>query len=115
MTQEQLGYLYESAKLRIEAHPEYAEKQRVIIQKCRIYESEREALEAAIKLPEEDMASCVIWAEIEKDEEYYRVKTNCWLLTYTGDAIKAAEYLGMADMYNSERIQDIIRNNAKID
>lgn len=115
MTQEQLGHLYESAKLRMEAHPEYAEKQRKIIRNCHVYESEREALEAAIKLPEDDLECCVIWAKIEKDEEYYRVKTNCWLLTYTGDAIKAAEYLGMADMYNSERIQDIIRNNAKID
>lgn len=115
INQEQLRYLYESAKSRMEAHPEYTEKQREIIKNCSIYESERDALEAAIKLPEEDMASCVIWAEIEKDEEYYRVKTNCWLLTYTSDAIKAAEYLGMADMYNFERIQEIFQNKAKID
>ena len=115
MTQEQLGYLYESAKLRIEAHPEYAEKQREKIRKCRVYESERDALEAAVKLPEDEVECCIIWAKIEKVEEFYRIKNDYWLVTYTGDAIKAAEYLGMADMYNSERIQDIIWNNAKID
>ncbi len=115
INQEQLRYLYESAKSRMEAHPEYTEKQREIIKNCSIYESERDALEAAIKLPEGDMECCIIWAKIEKVEEFYRIKNDYWLVTYTGDAIKAAEYLGMADMYNSERIQDIIRNNAKID
>jgi hypothetical protein len=72
-------------------------------------------LEAAIKLPEGDMECCIIWAKIEKDKEYYRIKTDYWLVTYTSDAIKAAEYLGMADMYNFERIQEIFQNKAKID
>ena len=115
INQEQLRYLYESAKSRMEAHPEYTEKQREIIKNCSIYESERDALEAAIKLPEGYMECCIIWAKIEKDEEFYHIKNDYWLVTYTSDAIKAAEYLGMADMYNSERIQDIIQNKTKKD
>jgi hypothetical protein len=113
--QENLQYLYESAIKRMEAHPEYAAKRIKIIQDYPYYESEKDALEAAFRLSKDDMHCCVIWAKIEKDEEYYRINTNYCVVTYTSEEIKAAEYIGMAALYNASNLFGIIHDNINID
>jgi hypothetical protein len=46
----------------MEAHPEYAEKRKKIIQDYPYYEGEKDALEAALRLPKDDIHCCIVWA-----------------------------------------------------
>jgi hypothetical protein len=99
----------------MEAHPEYAEKRKKIIQDYPYYEGEKDALEAALRLPKDDIHCCIVWAKIEKDEEYYRLNTNYYIVTYKSEEIKAAEYIGMAAIYNASNLFSIIRDNINVD
>ena len=65
-SQEQLQYLYESAIKRMEAHPEYAEKRKKIIHDYPYYEGEKDALEAALRLPKDDIHCCIVWEKLRK-------------------------------------------------
>ena len=49
MSQDELAYTYEHAQVRMDAHPEYADKQKQIIQAQSFFKSEKEALQAAIE------------------------------------------------------------------
>ena len=49
MSQDELAYTYEHAQVRMDAHPEYADKQKQIIQAQSFFKNEKEALQAAIE------------------------------------------------------------------
>lgn len=114
MSQSVLEYTYESAKGRMEYHPDLAEKYQNIIEKCPYFKSEREALEAAIKIDKEHPHSCQIWAMIEKSDGIYRIR-DYWVVSNDYKILQAAEYIGMAQMYNQSRLSRIIGDNARID
>lgn len=114
ISQRDLNYIYESAKSRMEAHPDVAKKHQNIIQKCPYFKSEREALEAAVRLEKDNLYRCQIWAKVEKDEDIYRIQ-NYWLVTDDGIIKLSAEYIGMALLYDGTRLSKIINGNAKID
>lgn len=114
ISQSDLKYVFETAKSRMEAHPEIAERHQNIIQKCPYFESEREALGMAIKLENENPYRCQIWAKVEKVEDIYRIQ-NYWLVSDDVKIKVSAEYIGMALMYDEPRLSRIIRDNAKID
>lgn len=113
-SQKELEYAYESAKGRMECHPDVAEKYQNIIQKCSYFKSEKEALEKAFRIWKEKPYSCQIWAKVEKDDDIYRIP-NYWIVTDDNKIIQAAEYIGMAQMYDETRLAYIIDDNIKID
>lgn len=108
--QANLGYIYESAKARMDANLEYTEQQKKVFNECLVFKNEKDAVEAALKLPEEDILKCRILAKVTKDEEHYAVKSDRWFVVYEGNSLKAAEYLGMVVMYDYAELKDIIDN-----
>ena len=50
----------------MEAHPEYAEKRKKIIHDYPYYEGEKDALEAALRLPKDDIHCCIVWEKLRK-------------------------------------------------
>lgn len=114
MTQDVLEFTYENAKGRMDAHPDIAEKMKSIIQNFSHFDSEKEALETAIKIETENPYSCQIWAKIEKSNDIYRI-VNWWIVTDDVKVKQAADYIGMAQMYDEARLSRIIDNNVKID
>lgn len=114
MSQDELAYTYEHAQARMDAHSEYADKQKQIIQAQSFFKSEKEALQAAIEQWKDKQWGCQIWAMIEKTDGVYRI-LNHWLVTDDGIIKQSAEYIGMALMYDETRLERIINNGIKID
>ena len=114
MTQDILGYAYESAHARMKCHPDYADKNKKIIENCRTFKSEKDALEYAIKKMNEKRSDYQIWAKLEKDEEFYRT-TDCWIATDDYRILMAAEYIGFAQVYDNSNLLYIIDDKVKID
>lgn len=114
ISQDELKRLYENAKSRIAAHPEIAEEYQKIIQECPYFESEKEALQSALKLMSDGYSTYQIWADIEKDGDIIRVK-NWWIVTKDWRVKQAADYLGLALMYDTVRLQTIINYKVDID
>jgi hypothetical protein len=114
MSQDELAYTYEHAQARMDAHPEYADKQKQIIQAQSFFKSEKEALQAAIEQRKDNHWGCQIWAMIEKTNGVYRI-LNHWLVTDDGKIKQSAEYIGMALIYDETRLERIINNDVKID
>ena len=114
MSQDELAYTYEHAQARMDAHPEYADKQKLIIQAQSFFKSEKDALQAAIEQRKDNHWGCQIWAMIEKTDGVYRI-INHWLVTDDGKIKQSAEYIGMALMYDETRLERIINNDVKID
>ncbi len=112
--QDELKRLYENAKGRMDAHPEFAEKHTNAIQDCPHFKREKQALETALRMEKENPCSCQIWAKIEKKDGIYRIQ-DYWLVTDDGKIKLSADYIGMALMYDETRLQNIIDNNIKID
>lgn len=113
ISQEEMKYTYESAKARMDCHVERANKQKDIIAKHPFFKTEREALQAA--LMNENLLDYQIWAKIEKGEDgIFRIQNN-WIVTDDVFVKLAAEYIGMALMYDDIRFHRIIYNNIKID
>ena len=110
MSQDELAYTYEHAQARMYAHPEYANKQKEIIQAQSFFNSEREALQAAIEQVKNNHWGCQIWAEIEKADGVYRI-LNRWLVTDDGKTKQSAEYIGMALIYDETRLERIITSS----
>ena len=116
--QDELSYLYEHAKGRMDFNPEIAEKYKKIIKEIPFYKSEKEALEFTVN----DMKNSnsiskyryQIWVEIEKDNDIFRV-TNKWFVTDDNIKAQAAEYIGMAQMYDNCRLTTIIIDNIPLD
>ena len=114
MSQDELAYTYGHAQARMDAHSEYADKQKQIIQAQSFFKSEKEALQAAIEQRKDNHWGCQIWAMIEKTDGVYRI-LNHWLVTDDGKIKQSAEYIGMALMYDEARLERIINNDVKID
>jgi hypothetical protein len=113
ISQDEMKYTYESAKARMDCHVERANKQKDIIAKHPFFKTEREALQAALK--NENLFDYQIWAKIEKGEDgIFRIQNN-WIVTDDVFVKLAAEYIGMALMYDDIRFNRIIYNNIKID
>lgn len=113
ISQDEMKYTYESAKARMDCHVEHANKQKDIIAKHSFFKTEREALQAALK--NENLFDYQIWAKIEKGEDgIFRIQ-NKWIVTDDVFVKLAAEYIGMALMYDDIRFHRIIYNNIKID
>jgi hypothetical protein len=114
MSQDELAYTYEHAQARMDAHPEYADKHKKIVQAHSFFKSEKEALQAAIEQRKNNQWGCQIWAMIEKTDGVYRI-LNHWLVTDDGKIKQSAEYIGMALIYDETRLERIINNDVKID
>lgn len=109
-----MEYLYQSARGRMEANPEAAEKYQEIIQNFPRFKTEKEALQRAINLIKKTRSDFQIWAKIGKgDDGIYRVQ-DWWIVTDDAKIKQAAEYIGMALMYDDVRFARILRDNAKI-
>lgn len=110
-----MRYLYENANGRMEAHPEFADERKKIIQGCSYFKTEKEALESAVKLTKETQSNYQIWVKFEKgDDGIFRIQ-NWWIVTDDGKTKMAADYIGMALMYDETRITTIINDNVKVD
>lgn len=115
ISQEEMKYTYERAKARMDFHIDYANKQKDIIAKHPYFKTEKKALQEALKLIKKTKSDCQIWAEIEKgDDDIYRIQ-NKWIVIEDGKIKLAAEYIGMALMYDDIRFNRIINNNIPID
>ena len=115
ISQEEMKYTYERAKARMDFHIDYANKQKDIIAKHPYFKTEKEALQEALKLIKKTKSDCQIWAEIEKgNDDIYRIQ-NKWIVIEDGKIKLAAEYIGMALMYDDIRFNRIINNNIPID
>lgn len=90
--QDELKYVYEAAQARIKAHPEYAEKQKEILDKYNFLKSGKDAFEN-FKSFDKRSFNCQVWVNIEKDEEYYYCADK-WIVSNDYDILVAAEYLG---------------------
>lgn len=111
--QDELGYMYESAQSRMAAHPDFAKRYKKMIADCTHFDNEQDALQAAIKPAREGEFDyyCQIWAKIEKDEEFYRI-SDYWIVTGDVQIQQAAEYIGMALVYDNARLQRISQEKA---
>lgn len=112
--QDELSRLYENAKARMDANPDIAEIHKKAIAECRSFKTEKEALQAAIKMRNENNWGCQIWAKVEKSDGIYRI-TDYWLVTDDGKVKLSADYIGMALMYDETRLLNIIDNDIPID
>ena len=114
MSQNELEIVYEPAQKRMEAHPERADEYKKMIQDCQFFNSEKDALEAVLRLIKKGQPNYQIWAKIEKIDDIYRIR-GYWLVTNDGRIKMAADYIGMALMYDSTRLNRIIRENVNVD
>ncbi len=114
INQDDLARIYENAQARMDANPEIAEKHKKEIREHSSFKSEKEALQAAIKLRKENHWGCQIWASVEKVDDIYRIQ-NYWLITDDGKTKLSADYIGMALMYDETRLLNIIDNAIPID
>lgn len=114
ISQDDLARIYENAQARMDANPEMAEKHKKAIREHSSFKSEKEALQAAIKLRKENHWGCQIWANVEKDDYIYRIQ-NYWLVTDDGKTKLSADYIGMALMYDETRLLNIIDKDIPID
>lgn len=115
ISQDDLTYIYERAKGRMDTNPEFAEKFTKALQGLSYFNTEKEALTSAIKRMQKDGSNYQIWAKIEKGSDgIIRVK-NWWLVTDDARVQQAADYIGMALMYDSSRILNIMDNEIPID
>lgn len=97
MYQYELQHVYKAAHARMKAHPEYTEKQKKILDKYKFLKSENEALEKAKFAIKNGSFGCQVWANIEKDEEYYYCADK-WIVSDDYDILLAAEYIGFAQI-----------------
>lgn len=115
ISQDELKRLYENAKSRMEINPDITAKHTKVIEGCQSYQSEKEALEAAIAMMKEKPANYQIWAKVEKgDDGIFRIQ-DWWIVTDDGKTKLAADYIGMALMYDDIRLNRIINKNIKVD
>lgn len=115
MSQDDLKYTYDSAKERMECHPEIADRYKKIIAKQPFFKKEKDALKFVIdNKRREDLYSCQIWAKIEKVDDVYRIQ-DWWMVTDDNKVKLYAEYIGMALMYDETRFLSIVDENVKID
>ena len=96
-SQSELRYIYESAKGRMDANPEYAERYQKMIDQHPSYKIEREAIQSAHALKKDSHSIVQVWAKIGRDEEYFYIQDHY----IVSDDIRisiAADYIGMAQL-----------------
>lgn len=96
--QEELKYVYECGKSRIEFHPDLAEKYRKIIEEYPFYQDRNEAIEKAIQMSEDSHKSYQVWAKVGKDGENYYIQ-DYYIVSNDYRILIAAEYIGMEQLY----------------
>jgi hypothetical protein len=95
--QSELRYIYESAKGRMDCHPDIAEEYKRMIEQHPFYKSETEVMRAAKDLRIKSKSICQVWAKIGRDEEYFYIQDHY----IVSDDIRisiAADYIGMAQI-----------------
>lgn len=92
--QDELKYVYESAKERMDYHPDYAEKYRKMIDKVPFFKDREEALKIANYMRKNGCSGCQVWAKVGKDEEYYYIE-DYYIVSANNFIKMAAEYIGM--------------------
>ncbi len=112
--QEELTTLYNASKARTKAHSDITDKYQAIIRECSHFDSEKEALQSAVDLMKKEYSDYQIWAQIEKAGNVVRVK-NWWIVTDDWKVKQAADFLGLALMYDSTRLQNIIYDKVSLD
>lgn len=113
-SQDNLQYIYESAKNRMASHADYAAKQIKIVDKYPYFKTEKEALEFAIKQIKEQNSDYQIWAKLEKQNDGFFRFQNWWIATDDREVIYAAEYIGLVQVYWLQRLLEIINLNTDI-
>lgn len=114
ISQDEMRLLYENAQARMDAHLEFADEQKEIVAKHSYFKTEKDALKAALDMMNKGSLNYQIWAKIEKGEDgIFRIQ-NYWLLTDDGKTKVAAEYIGMALMYDDVRLNRIINDGVGI-
>lgn len=96
--QEELKYVYERGKNRIECHPELAKKYRKIIEEFPFYQDRNEAIERAIQMNKDSLEPYQVWAKVGKDEEYYYIQ-DYYIVSNDYHILIAAEYIGMEQLF----------------
>lgn len=114
MSQDDLKFVYETALSRMVAHPSIAKKEWRLINDFPFFKSEKEALAKAFELMQNKRANCQIWAKVEKSGDVFRV-AHWWVVTDDWKIQKAADYIGMAQMYDTPRLRRLLAENAAID
>lgn len=109
------GQLYELQKRAAELkrmHPDAFSFFLDVLGNADVFDSEKEALTAALDRIKNKGSSIQIWAKFITDEEYYKI--NSWIVTDDWRVKQAAEYVGLALMYDESRLQIIIDNGISI-
>jgi len=122
-SQDELKYLYDSARARMKPDPDLIEmaskiieKQKAIIQ-GQTFMTEKEALETAVTEVKKSRhyLGYQIWAKIEKAGDIYRLQEGGWIASCDGRVCFAAEFMGMDQVYDAPKIARICSDNVKID
>ena len=96
--QEELEYVYESGKMRVECHPEIAEKYRKMIEKVPFYKDRDEAIKIADTMRNNGSSGCQVWAKVCKDIERYYVE-DYYIVSSDNFIKQAADYIGMEQIF----------------
>lgn len=94
-SQDELGYVYESAKLRMASHPDLAKKYNEVVDNFPHFKTLEETVNS-IKLKTNEY-SYQIWAKVGKDEEYYYIE-DYYITSNDYTILIAAEYIGMENL-----------------
>lgn len=114
MGQDLLRDTFENAQARMEYHPDIAKKHRQSIEQYEHFKTEKDALKNALAKLKDGHSDFQIWAKIEKEGEFYRI-ADWWIVTADWKIKQAADYIGMALMYDETRLLYITQDNANID
>lgn len=93
-SQDELKYVYERGKERMEYHTEKAAQYERIINDHTFYQNKDEAINNAKELNENSSHKYQVWAKVGKDEEYYYIE-NYYIVSNDWKVLMAAEYIGM--------------------
>lgn len=96
--QEELKKVYESAKKRMEYHPEKAEIYRRIIEHSPFYNDKDEAIKVAEAMCKSDGSGCQVWAKVGKDKEHYYIE-DYYIVSNDYKILIAADYIGMEQIF----------------
>ncbi len=110
INQSEFAYIYENAQVRMRYNPDIAAKHKKEIEKYPFYQSEKEALQYTLDMMNKEYSNYQIWAKVGKDDEYYYIQ-DYFIATDDNLIKQAADYIGMALIYDGTRLQTIIDNN----
>lgn len=96
--QEELKYVYEHGKKRIECHPELADKYIKIIEEFPFYQDRNEAIEKAIQMSKDNHEPYQVWAKVGNDVEHYYIQ-DYYIVSNDYRILIAAEYIGMEQLF----------------